>query len=176
MEPLHLPSPSREGTRPMLRILGRPRRFCDGVSRRDLLLAGGASLLGGFFHRPQAPALDAPRGFAGKARSVILVFLHGGAAHQDLWDLKPDAPVEVRGEFRPVATSAPGVRICEHLPQTAKWMHRAAVVRTVNHRAGCHNTLPTFTGYEVPEPNQSSANPNHPPSMGAVCEYLGMGI
>ncbi len=71
----------------------------------------------------------------------------------------------MRGEFKPVATSAPGIRVREHLPRTARWMHRAAVARSVNHRAGCHNTLPTFNGYAEP-------NPNHPPSMGSVCKYL----
>ena len=60
----------------------------------------------------------------GPARSVILIFLHGGAATQDMFDLKPDAPVEIRGEFAPIATNVPGIRICEHLPRMSRWMHR----------------------------------------------------
>jgi hypothetical protein len=89
-----------------------------------------------------------------------------------MFDLKPDAPVEVRGEFRPIATSAPGIHVCEHLPRTARWMHKASLVRSVNHRAGCHNVVPTFTGWPELVSEQNVANPNHPPSMGSVCEYL----
>ncbi len=159
----------------MLTVLGRPRRFCDGVTRRELLQAGGLGLLGGFFGLPgptdggQAPARPGKRG---RANSVIFLFLHGGAATQDMFDLKPAAPVEVRGEFKPIATSAPGIQVCEHLPRTAKWMHRAALVRSVNHRAGCHNVVPAFTGYGELVAEQNVANPNHPPSMGSVCEFL----
>lgn len=156
----------------MLTILGSPRRFCDGITRRDLLQAGGLSVLGSLLKLPDAQAAEDVSTRAGKARSVISIFLHGGAATQDMVDLKPDAPIEVRGEFKPIATNVPGIRICEHLPLTAKWMHRAAIVRSVHHKSGCHNTLPAFTGCEMPVPDQSNANPNHPPSMGAVCEYL----
>lgn len=154
----------------MLTVLGRPRRFCDGLTRRELLQAGGLGLLSSWFGGPLLASSSAPS--RGRARSVISIFLHGGAATQDIWDMKPDAPVEVRGEFKPIATSAGGVRICEHLPKLARWMHRGAIVRSVNHKAGCHNTLPPFTGYEIVVPEQNIANPNHPPSMGSVCEYL----
>jgi hypothetical protein len=102
----------------------------------------------------------------------MFLFLHGGAPTQDMFDMKPDAPLEVRGEFSPIATSASGIRICEHLPRMAKWMHKAAVVRTVGHKAGCHNTLPTYTGFSEPITDINNPNPNHPPSMGSVCEYL----
>lgn len=157
----------------MLRLLGTPRRFCDGVTRRDLLHAGGLGLVGGMFG---ASALAAPPERAasrsGRAKSVIFLFLHGGAATQDMYDLKPDAPEEVRGEFRPIETSVPGIRVCEHLPRTAAWMRRAALIRSVNHRAGCHNVVATFTGSQEMVPDQNVANPNHHPSMGSVCEYL----
>jgi hypothetical protein len=153
----------------MLRVLGNPRRFCDGITRRDALTAGSLGLLGGFFGLP-APAEALPRKRA-RAKHVILLFLHGGAATQDMWDLKPAAPVEVRGEFRPIATSAPGIHICEHLPRTARWMHRAALVRSVNHRAGCHNVVPSFSGYPELVSEQNVANPGHPPSMGSVYAY-----
>ncbi len=158
----------------MLRILGRPRRFCNGLTRRDLLHAGGVGMLGGFFGMPglsEAAERKAAKP-KGKAKSVIFLFLHGGAPTQDMFDMKPDAPADIRGEFSPISTSAPGVRICEHLPKTAKWMHKAALVRSVNHRAGCHNVVPTFTGSTELVPDQNIANPNHPPSMGSVCEYL----
>jgi uncharacterized protein (DUF1501 family) len=159
----------------MLTVLGSPRRFCDGLTRRDTLKAGALSLLGGYFGLPGIPEAVAARPSQdrpGRAKSVILLFLHGGAPTQDMYDLKQDAPLEVRGEFSPIATNVPGIQICEHLPRTARWMHKAAIVRTVNHRAGCHNTVPAFTGWDFPLTDVSNANPNHPPSMGSVCEYL----
>src|SRR5207248_2232596 len=89
------------------------------------------------------------------------------------FDLKPSAPVEIRGEFKPISTSVPGIQVCEHLPKTSSWMHRCAVVRSVNHRAGCHNTLPGFTGSEQPvDVNEPVPRDSFPPGMGAVCEYL----
>src|SRR5438067_12553023 len=135
----------------MLRMLGNPRRFCDGITRREALTAGALSVLGGTFSLPSLLAAEErqPAGARpGKAKSVLLLYLHGGAPTQDMFDLKPDAPVEVRGEFKPIATRVPGIQVCEHLPKTAGWMHRCAVVRSVNHKAGCHNTLPGFTGSE----------------------------
>jgi hypothetical protein len=161
----------------MLTMLGSPRRCCDGLTRRETLKAGALSLLGGFFNLPSLLALEQPKGAQarpGKAKSVILLYLLGGAATQDIWDLKPNAPAGVRSEFKPIATSAPGVQICEHLPGMARWMHKAALVRTVNHKAGCHNCLPCYTGFEVPQPDQHPRD-THPPSMGSVCEYLNKG-
>jgi hypothetical protein len=159
----------------MLTMLGSPRRTCDGVTRRETLKAGALSLLvGSGFTLPnllraeQSRRADAPRG---KAKSVILLYLLGGAATQDMWDLKPNAPVETRGEFKPIATSAPGVLITEQLPKMAKWMHKAALVRSVNHKAGCHNCLPCYTGCEALQPDQHPRD-SHPPSMGSVCEFL----
>src|SRR5436190_132933 len=130
-------------------------------------------LLGGFFNLPSLLALEEASGSRarqGKAKNVLLLYLQGGPATQDMFDLKPDAPAEVRGEFRPVATSAPGVRVCEHLPQMAKWMHKAVVVRSVYHKGGCHNNLPMYTGYDVPPPDDSPRDTD-PPSMGSVCLY-----
>ncbi len=88
-----------------------------------------------------------------------------------MFDLKPDAPAEVRGEFKPIDTNVPGIQICEHLPRTARWMHRAALVRSINHKAGCHNCLPCYTGWEVLPPDQHPRDTD-PPSMGSVCEFL----
>jgi hypothetical protein len=160
----------------MLRMLGNPRRFCDGITRREALTAGALSVLGSGFSLPDLLAREqqrSPRARQGKAKSVIVLYLHGGAPTQDMFDLKPSAPVEVRGEFKPIATSVAGIQVCEHLPKTARWMHRCAVVRSVNHRAGCHNTLPGFTGSEQPvDINDPIPKDSYPPGMGAVCEYL----
>jgi hypothetical protein len=159
----------------MITMLGSPRRCCDGLTRRETLQAGALSLLGGFFTLPNLLHAEETgrirRDRPGKAKSVILLYLLGGAATQDMWDLKPNAPTDIRGEFKPIATSAGGVQICEHLPRMAKWMHKAAIVRSVNHKAGCHNCLPSYTGLEVPQPDQHPRDTN-PPSMGSVCEYL----
>jgi hypothetical protein len=158
----------------MLTMLGSPRRCCDGLTRRETLKAGALSLLGGAFNLPALMALEErrPAGApAGKARSIILLYLLGGAATQDMWDLKPGAPSGVRSEFKPIATTVPGIQVCEHLPRMARWMHRAAVVRSLNHKAGCHNCLPGYTGYEQPMPDQHPRD-SDPPSMGSVCEYL----
>ncbi|MBY0229640.1 MAG: DUF1501 domain-containing protein, partial [Gemmataceae bacterium] len=77
------------------------------------------------------PGLLRARPARAKAKACILVFLFGGPSHVDTWDMKPDAPAEYRSEFKPVATSQPGVRVCEHLPRTARLMHRVNVVRSV---------------------------------------------
>src|SRR5262245_41116988 len=93
----------------MLTMLGTPRRTCDAVTRRETLKAGALSLLGTGFTLPNLLAAEdrrTPGQPGGKAKSVILLYLLGGAATQDMWDLKPTAPVEVRGEFKPIATSA----------------------------------------------------------------------
>jgi hypothetical protein len=161
----------------MITMLGSPRRCCDGLTRRETLKVGALSLLGGFFNLPSLLHAEENRNAhvrPGKAKSVILLYLMGGAATQDMFDMKPDAPAEIRGEFRPIPTSAPGIQICEHLPRTARWMHKAALIRSVHHRAGCHNTLPSYTGYEQPllDPTATTTSGTYPPSMGSVCEYL----
>jgi Protein of unknown function (DUF1501) len=158
----------------MLTMLGSPRRCCDGLTRRETLKVGALSLLGGYLNLPSLLALEKNRSSQhrpGKAKSVILLYLLGGAATQDMWDLKPGAPSGVRSEFKPIDTNVPGIRVCEHLPKMAKWMHKAAIVRSVNHKAGCHNCLPSYTGYERPMPDQHPRD-SDPPSMGSVCEYL----
>src|SRR5262245_22222463 len=114
------------GAGAMLSILGGGTKLCDGITRRELMRVGALSLFGGMTLPALLRAADAPAARRrGPARSVILFNLLGGPSHQDMFDLKPDAPPEVRGEFRPIATSLPGLQVCEHLPRTAKWMHKA---------------------------------------------------
>lgn len=161
----------------MITLLGTPRRCCDGITRRQTLQAGALSLLGSGFtleNLLRAEENRPPDRRPGKAKSVIQIFLMGGAATQDMWDLKSAAPDGIRSEFSPIATSAPGVQICEHLPRMARWMHKAALVRSVSHRGGCHNPLPAFTGYEQTARGAAfdTAAIGDPPSMGSVCEYL----
>ena len=159
----------------MLTMLGSPRRCCDGMTRRETLKAGALSAFGGLLSLPNLLRAEAGRRTGkrpGRAKSVIVLYLLGGAGTQDMYDLKPDAPADIRGEFKPVATNVTGVRVCEHLPRTARWMHKAAVVRSVNHKAGCHNPLPSYTGYEATLSDITTTKDTYPPSMGSVCEFL----
>jgi len=159
----------------MLSILGPGTRLCDGVTRREALRVGGLSLFAGMSlpRLLQASSATAPR--RGRARSVILFNLLGGPSHMDMFDMKPDAPAEVRGEFRPIRTSLPGLDVCEHLPRAARWMHRAALIRTVTHTYNAHNPLAMMTGFAGGANSQIFAARSDPPDIGAVCQYLGMG-
>jgi len=105
-----------------------------GPTRRQFLRIGGAGLLGPSL----AGLLRAGTGKA-PARSLILIAMEGGPAHQDLWDMKPEAPDNVRSEFRPIATTVPNLQFCEHLPLLAKQAHHLAFVRSVHHTVGDHN-------------------------------------
>src|SRR5438067_5392382 len=157
----------------MLTLLGSPRLSCDGLTRRETLKAGALSLLGGAFNLPSLLALEQAgtrQTRRGQAKSVLLLYLQGGPPTQDMFDMKPDAPDGIRSEFKPIATSAPGISVCEHLPRLARWMHRTAVVRSVHHNGGCHNNLPMYTGHDVPPPDDSPRDTD-PPSMGSVCLY-----
>src|SRR5947208_4908716 len=101
----------------MLSILGPSHPFCDGVSRRSFLQLGGLAM--GGLSLPQLLRAEAAAGIRSNHKSIIMIFLSGGPPHQDMVDLKPDAPVEIRGEFKPSATNVPGIQICEHLPRLA---------------------------------------------------------
>jgi hypothetical protein len=105
--------------------------------RRDFLRLGTVAL-GTLGLAGTLSAARLRRGF-GRARACLLIYLDGGPSHIDLWDMKPDAPDEVRGEFRPVATSVPGLSVCEHLPRTARRMHLLAQVRSVRHTETVHD-------------------------------------
>jgi hypothetical protein len=156
-------------------MLGSKRRLCDGLTRRETLKAGALSVLGGAFNLPTLLWAQENRRThvrPGRAKSVILLYLLGGAPTQDMFDLKPNAPDRIRGEFKPIASNVTGIQISEHLPRTARWMHRTALVRSVNHRAGCHNPLASYSGYEMPVADNTSTKDTYPPSMGSVCEYL----
>lgn len=153
-------------------------RISAPVSRRTLLTASCSGLAGMTFGGlTGSPATGAPARQAGRARSTILFFLSGGASHVDLWDMKPKAPAEYRGEFRPVATSAPGVWLCEHLPLLARQAHHLALVNSVggtvntnDHHAGCYHNL---TGH-VPDQsfvtlgNNRTPFPDDWPFLGSV--------
>jgi hypothetical protein len=132
----------------MLTIFGRPHRrggFCDGVSRRDFLTIGG-TLFGGALALPNLLAAEAKAAVGSSHRAVINVFLPGGPPHLDTYDLKPDAPKEVRGEFNPIDTNVPGIRICEHFPQLAKMMDKFVVIRSLVGSSPDHDAYQCMTG------------------------------
>ena len=104
-------------------------------SRRRFLSASGTGLLGlpaNFAVRPPLSAEAEIAAASGTAKATIMIVLAGGASHLDTWDMKPGAPAEIRGEFQPIETSSPGVRLCEHLPMTARHAHRLAVINSVD--------------------------------------------
>src|SRR5436309_767982 len=113
----------------MLTIYGSKQRFCDGVSRRNFLRIGALGL--GGLALPQLLQAEEQAGIRRSHKAVIMIFLPGGPSHQDIFDLKMDAPAEIRGEFRPIKTSVPGIEICEHLPKLAALMDRCAVIRSI---------------------------------------------
>jgi len=155
-------------------ILGNARRGCSGPTRRETLKVGALSLLGGLFNTHSLLALETSQSQylrPARAKSVVLLYLQGGAPTQDMFDMKPDAPGGIGGEFKPAPTSASGIQICELLPRTARTMHHSAIVRSVYHNGGCHKNLPMYTGYDVNLPDEEFRDTD-PPSMGSVCAYL----
>src|SRR6516165_11750725 len=116
----------------MLTLWGkRAHKLCDGVSRRDFLKIGSLGV--GGLTLPQLLQLQAQGAVDAKStpKSVIFIYMFGGPSHIDMYDLKPDAPVEIRGEFKPIQTNVPGVDICELMPLQAKIAHKMAIVRGV---------------------------------------------
>ncbi|MBI4607296.1 MAG: DUF1501 domain-containing protein [Planctomycetes bacterium] len=142
-----------------------------GLTLPRLLRAEAERGLAGPAARPGGPG-DTRR----RARSCILFFMEGGPAHQDLWDMKPDAPLEYRGEFKPMSTSAPGVQVCEHLPLLAREMRHVALVRSVTHSIVDHNAGAYYalTGKQPFESGQLVRGPSPKlfPTYGSVLAKL----
>jgi hypothetical protein len=162
----------------MLSILGARTKLCDGLSRRELMRVGALSLFGGMTWPRLVSAGNSQSTAApprGTAKSVILFNLLGGPSQMDMFDMKPLAPPEVRGEFSPIDTSLPGMQVCEHLPNSARWMHKACVIRSVTHNYNAHNPLAMMTGFAGGNFAQIKAEPTDPPDIGAICQYLEMG-
>src|SRR5688572_7046650 len=109
----------------MLTLLGSKRRFCDGLNRRSFLQIGSLAL-GGL---SLSDILRAEQGRGRSSKAVIMVYLSGGLSHHDSFDLKPDAPAEIAGEFKPIATRTPGIQISEYLPRLASITDKLAIVR-----------------------------------------------
>lgn len=155
----------------MLHLLGRsPASHCDGHSRRHFLKIGGLAL--GGLSLPQLLQAEEASGVnrAGRPshKAIIMIYLSGGPSHQDMYDLKMDAPIEIRGSFRPIATNVPGIEICEHMPRLAKIMDKVAIIRSLYGCPDQHASDLCQSGYPIgPRGRQD----NHP-SLGSAVSRL----
>jgi hypothetical protein len=149
----------------MLTLWGSRYRCCDAISRRNFLQIGalGAGLTLADMLRLRATAGTTSR----PNKAAVMIFLRGGPSHIDTYDLKPDAPVGIRGEFKPIATRVPGIEVCELLPRHAAIMDKLAVVRSITGMVNEHEDSHVMTGYTVPE-NKGVGRP----SFGAVVSKL----
>jgi hypothetical protein len=157
----------------MLRILGSPKTLCDGLTRRELLCAGGLGLLGLGLPGAGAAQAKVARRF-GQARACILLYLYGSPSQLETFDPKPDAPVEVRGELKSIRSRLPGADVGELLPCTARVMDRVTVLRSVTHPYPIHGAAYALTGVErIDIPMElNPRDGRHAPFIGSVVEYL----
>jgi hypothetical protein len=143
---------------------------CPGprLSRRQMLQIGGAGLLGlslpGLLKARQHGELNAT------ADHLIVIFLNGGPSHLDMWDMKPSAPVEIRGEFQPIATSVPGVQFSEHLPRLARHVHQCSIVRSMHHGVNNAHAAAVYAGMTGHDRGElgGGAKPTDHPALGSV--------
>jgi hypothetical protein len=152
----------------MLTILGQSSRLCDGISRRSFLKIGALSFGAMSVSLADLFRAEARAGASNSHKAVINIFLGGGPPHQDLWDLKVHAPREIRGEFQPIATSVPGLQICEVFPRMARLMDKCVVIRSMVGAAGGHDAYQCTTGF----PRSSLAALGGRPSLGAALAKL----
>ncbi|MFO0877473.1 MAG: DUF1501 domain-containing protein [Gemmataceae bacterium] len=145
----------------MITLWGGRQQFCDGISRRNFLQIGafgaGLSLAG---------MLRAREATGSSNKAAIMIYLPGGPSHMDMYDLKPDAPKEYRGEFNPIATNVPGVQICEHFPQQAKMWDKLACIRSIV-SVDEHSDSLVMTGW-----SENSNRTQNRPSFGSVVSRL----
>jgi hypothetical protein len=165
----------------MLRILGSAKRLCSGWTRREMLRAGGLSLLG--ISLPEylrlsaaQPARSAGKGIPsfGRAKACILLYLYGAPSQLETFDMKPDAPVEIRGELKPIRSRLSGLDVCELLPHAARVMDRVTVVRSLTHPYPLHGVAYALTGVpQIDVPMElNPRDPRHWPFIGSVVDYL----
>src|SRR5436190_14206735 len=152
----------------MLTIYGKSSRYCDGISRRSFIKIGALGIGAGALNLADINRIEAAAGQSKRQKSVINIFLGGGPPHQDMFDLKLDAPEEIRGEFSPISTKIPGFQICEAFPQLAKIMDRCAVIRSVVGATDRHDAFQCMTGWKV----QDLMSLGGRPSLGSVVAKL----
>ena len=167
----------------MLRVLGGPKRFCDGMTRRELLQVGSLRLAGSAAFCPvgvgrkrkparRRPAASLP-GF-GQAKACILLFMYGSPSQLETFDPKPEAPLEIRGEFGCIPSSVPGLNVCERLPRLAQVMDKVTLIRSVSHPYPIHGVAFATTGIpriELPM-ELNPRDPSHWPFIGSVVDHV----
>ena len=160
----------------MLTVKGHNRTVCNGISRRDVLRAGGIGLFGTsaaqLLAAESAGEVTRPR-----AKSVMFIFLFGGPSQLETFDLKPDAPTGIRGPYLPIASRTPGLLVSEKLPQLAAMSDKYAVIRTMTHKQNDHNACHYIqTGHPMPIAPRGAAGVDATekdwPAIGSVVEYL----
>src|SRR5215470_8462984 len=173
----------------MLNIPGHRAYTCEGPTRRELMRIGSIGFMGlslPHFFRAQAQAAEIPAKYAGArgfgaAKSVIMVFLQGGPSHIDIWDPKPDAPSNIRGEFKPIKSNVPGIWLSEVMPQLARQMDKATLIRSVsytpaglfNHTAAHYQMMTGYTPDRVsPSGQLEPPAPNDFPHAGCQIARL----
>lgn len=149
----------------MLTIRGGKQRFCDGISRREFLKIGGLAL--GGLALTDVLAAEAQAGIRNSHKAIIMIYLPGGPPHQDMFDLKMDAPAEIRGECKPMKTNVPGIEISDLMPKIAGMMDKFAIIRSLVGARDEHAASICQSGYTMAETAQ-----NHAPSLGSVVSKL----
>ena len=152
----------------MLSIQGQASRYCDGISRRGFLKIGGLSFGAGGFTLADLLRAEAAQGRSHAHKAIINVFLAGGPPHQDMWEIKTEAPSEIRGDFKPIKTNVPGIEICEVFPKLAGLMDKAAVIRSVVGCHGGHDGFQCMTGWD----RNDMKNLGGRPSIGSAVAKL----
>ena len=159
----------------MLTILDRPAKLCDGFSRREVLTAGGLSILGLSLPNLLRASEDAPVDESsavtlGRAKNVIFLYLTGGPPQHETFDPKPNAPAEIRGVFKPISTNVPGIHFCELLPRTARIADKLAVVRSMATNDHIHSSSGAWvlTGYKYKGQNARTIQPTDWPWFGSL--------
>jgi len=152
----------------MLTIYGKSSRYCDGISRRSFIKIGALGVGAGALTLADLNRLEAAAGSSKRQKAVINIFLGGGPPHQDMFDLKLEAPIEIRGEFSPIATKVPGFQICEVFPRLANIMDRCAVIRSVVGATDRHDAFQCMTGWKTTD----LASLGGRPSLGSAVAKL----
>ncbi|MBX7169056.1 MAG: DUF1501 domain-containing protein [Pirellulales bacterium] len=149
------------------------RRHLLKAGGQGLLALGAAGLAGRSIPAQSGESRPATAGF-GRAKSVVVLYLYGAPSQMDTLDPKPGAPVERRGEFKPISSSMPGIAVCEHLPNVARNLHRCALVRSMTHTSNNHAVSVALSGLSKSEPalEGNGSDPRHYPYIGSVLEYL----
>src|SRR5262245_64426793 len=152
----------------MLTIRGQKQTFCDGVTRRGFLKIGALGFGASYLSLTDILRAEAKASTSNRHKAVINIFLGGGPPHQDMWEIKTQAPSEIRAEFKPILTNVPGIEICEVFPKIASMMDKCVVIRSVVGSTGQHDAYQCLTGWD----HQSLRTLGGRPSIGAAVAKL----